>query len=68
MTVEVNMVKLLLGLWHEEDGQDVIEYTLLMAFVALATASFFGASRDSISGINSKMDSRLVVASQAAGN
>lgn len=27
--------------WQEEQGQDLIEYTLLMAFVALASAALF---------------------------
>lgn len=27
--------------WKEEQGQDLIEYTLLMAFVALASAALF---------------------------
>ena len=27
--------------WQEEQGQDIIEYTLLMAFVALASAALF---------------------------
>ena len=29
------------NLWIEEQGQDLIEYTLLMAFVALASAALF---------------------------
>ena len=28
-------------LWNDEQGQDLIEYTLLMAFVALASAALF---------------------------
>ena len=27
--------------WNDECGQDLIEYTLLMAFVALASAALF---------------------------
>jgi Flp pilus assembly pilin Flp len=27
--------------WKDEQGQDLIEYTLLMAFVALASAALF---------------------------
>ena len=37
------------NLWNEEQGQDLIEYTLLMAFVALASAALFlgaGGSND----------------------
>jgi len=31
----------LIRLFHEEQGQDLIEYTLLLAFVALAAAAIF---------------------------
>ena len=30
------MTTLLRNLWNDDQGQDLIEYTLLMAFVALA--------------------------------
>ena len=29
------------SLWNDEQGQDLIEYTLLLAFVALASAALF---------------------------
>jgi Flp pilus assembly pilin Flp len=29
------------NLWNDEQGQDLIEYTLLLAFVALASAALF---------------------------
>jgi Flp pilus assembly pilin Flp len=29
------------NLWNDEQGQDIIEYTLLLAFVALASAALF---------------------------
>ena len=35
------MPKLLWTLWREEVGQDLIEYTLLIAFLALVTAGVF---------------------------
>jgi Flp pilus assembly pilin Flp len=35
----------------DEQGQDLIEYTLLMAFVALASAAIFIQAGASISGI-----------------
>ena len=28
-------------LWRQEDGQDLVEYTLLIAFVTLASAALF---------------------------
>ncbi len=29
----------LMGFWREEDGQDLVEYALLMAFIALAAVA-----------------------------
>jgi Flp pilus assembly pilin Flp len=37
--------------WKDESGQDLIEYTLLMAFVALASASIFISAGSSINTI-----------------
>lgn len=34
---------ILRNFWNDEQGQDLIEYTLLMAFVALASAALFWA-------------------------
>jgi len=35
------MTNILKRLWKEEEGQDLIEYVLLIALVALATAAAF---------------------------
>jgi Flp pilus assembly pilin Flp len=45
--------------WKDEQGQDLIEYTLLMAFVALASAALFLGAGGSISGIWSQTASNL---------
>jgi Flp pilus assembly pilin Flp len=37
--------------WKEESGQDLIEYTLLMAFIALASAAIFVNAGGSINAI-----------------
>ena len=37
--------------WNDEQGKDLIEYTLLMAFVALASAALFLGAGGSIKGI-----------------
>jgi Flp pilus assembly pilin Flp len=37
--------------WQDESGQDLIEYTLLLAFVALASASLFVSAGNSVSSI-----------------
>jgi len=57
---------ILRSLWKEERGQDLIEYTLLMAFVALASAALFLGAGGSIKGIWSVTNSQLTAASTAA--
>jgi Flp pilus assembly pilin Flp len=48
--------------WNDEQGQDLIEYTLLMAFVALASAALFIGAGSSIKGIWSQTNTQLVAA------
>lgn len=50
----------------DEEGQDLIEYTLLMAFVALASAALFLGAGGSISGIWSTSNSQLAAANTSA--
>jgi Flp pilus assembly pilin Flp len=52
--------------WKDEQGQDLIEYSLLMAFVALASAALFLGAGKSISGIWSTTNSQLVAANTQA--
>jgi Flp pilus assembly pilin Flp len=47
---------------RDEQGQDLIEYTLLLAFVALASAALFTSAGGSINGIWSSANSQLTVA------
>lgn len=54
------------NLWKDEQGQDLIEYSLLMAFVALASAALFIGAGSSIKGIWSTTNSQLVVANTNA--
>jgi len=53
-------------IWNEDDGQDLIEYTLLMAFVALASAALFLGAGGSVSGIWSTSNSQLAAANAAS--
>ena len=50
----------------DEDGQDLIEYTLLMAFVALASAALFIGAGKSVQGIWSATNSELSAANASA--
>jgi len=50
----------------QEQGQDLIEYTLLLAMVALASAGLFVSSGGAISGIWSATSSNLSAACNVA--
>ena len=60
------MTTLLHNFWNDEQGQDLIEYTLLLAFVCLASAALFIGAGGSVSGIWTAANSRLVAANTAA--
>jgi Flp pilus assembly pilin Flp len=60
------MMQLLRNFLADDNGQDLIEYSLLMAFVALASAALFIGSGSTISGIWSTSNSQLVAANTAA--
>jgi len=59
---------LLKNFLRDDQGQDLIEYTLLLAFVALASAALFISAGVSINGIWSIANSRLNNAASAAGS
>ena len=42
------MKHILMGLWKEEEGQDLIEYVLLVALIALLVAASFPALASAI--------------------
>jgi Flp pilus assembly pilin Flp len=50
----------------DDQGQDLIEYTLLMAFVALASAALFLGAGGSIQGIWNTSNSQLAAANVTA--
>ena len=51
---------------REESAQDLIEYTLLLAFVALASASLFLSAGNSVSGIWQSGSTQLASAAVTA--
>jgi len=51
---------------RDEQGQDLIEYTLLLAFVALASAALFITSGQSITTIWTAADTQLTSAAACA--
>jgi Flp pilus assembly pilin Flp len=62
------MTSFLHNLWTDDQGQDLIEYTLLMAFVALGSATLFISAGTSISSIWSTTNAQLSAAASTAGS
>jgi Flp pilus assembly pilin Flp len=62
------MTNFLRNLWTGDQGQDLIEYTLLMAFVALASAALFISSGTSVSKIWSTSNTQLSKAASVAAS
>jgi Flp pilus assembly pilin Flp len=51
---------------RDDQAQDLIEYTLLLAFVCLATTALFVSSGGSLAGIWTSANSRLIAANASA--
>jgi len=64
--VYIAIVKVIRDFSKDEQGQDLIEYTLLLAFVCLASAALFISAGRSISGIWTAGNSRLAAANTSA--
>ncbi|HYL37383.1 MAG TPA: Flp family type IVb pilin [Bryobacteraceae bacterium] len=62
------MIKTLKCFLRDDQGQDLIEYTLLLAFVALASAALFISAGTSVNQIWSIANSRLTNAAAAANS
>jgi Flp pilus assembly pilin Flp len=56
------------NLWNDESGQDLIEYTLLMAFIALASAAIFISAGGSINAIWATGSTELTSAANVAAS
>ncbi len=50
------------GLWKEEAGQDLVEYSLLLAFVALGSVGLLSGAKTSINGIWTHINTSLTSA------
>jgi len=60
------MKNMLMNFVKDEQGQDLIEYTLLMAFIALASAAIFVNAGKSISSIWGSASTQLSNAALSA--
>ena len=62
MSVEEAVAEYLFNFLREEDGQDLIEYSLLITFIAIACAAMLGAGRPAINGVWATGNSHLAQA------
>ena len=60
------MLRILSRIWADEEGQDLIEYTLLLAFVALVAAGLFTQAGQVTAGIWGTANKLLSSANKAA--
>jgi len=60
------MKKFVVRFVRDEQGQDLIEYTLLLAFVCLASAALFISAGSSLKGIWSTANGIITNANSAA--
>jgi Flp pilus assembly pilin Flp len=62
----MSLLPLMKTLWKDEGGQNLIEHSLLMAFVALASAALFTGAGKSVQGIWTVANSQLSAANASA--
>ena len=55
----MDLGKFVLGLWREECGQDLTEYTLLLILIALAAVVSMGTLASTISNVFSNASANL---------
>ena len=53
-------------LWVEEDGQDIIEYSLLITFIAIACMWFVGSGRNAVTTIWTSSNTTISQANSAS--
>jgi Flp pilus assembly pilin Flp len=56
---------ILKAFWQEEEGQDLVEYSLLLAFIALAAIALLSAAGGSVSSIWTNINTNLTSAATA---
>ena len=60
------MAQLICNFWKEQDGQDLIEYSLLITFIAIAVMFVMGSTRPAVNSIWQSSNSDLTQGLAAA--
>ncbi len=62
------MINFFKSLWREEEGQDLVEYSLLLAFIALAAVGVLTSVSTEVNGLWKTVNNSLSSASKTAAN
>ena len=62
------IISALKAFWQEEEGQDLVEYSLLLAFIALACVGLLTTAKNSISTLWGNITTQLNTAATSAGS
>jgi len=65
---KVKMKAFLLQLWREDEGQDMVEYALLLSFIVVCAAAILTTTRGQISTTWSTISSSLSSAISTSGS
>lgn len=60
------MLQRLTRLWLDEDGQDIVEYSLLITFIAIATMWVVAGGRPTVNAIWTGANTTITTANTAA--
>ncbi len=58
----------LLNLWRDEEGQDMVEYALLLGFIVVCAAAILTSTRAQMSSVWSTINSSLSSAISTSGS
>jgi Flp pilus assembly pilin Flp len=56
----------IVSLWKSEQGQDLVEYSLLLAFISLVGVAMFISMGNLTSGLWSTVNSRMAASNQSS--
>jgi len=60
------MIQFMNRFWQEEEGQDLVEYSLLLAFIALAAVTILGTVQKNINTLWTNVNTGLTTATKAS--
>ena len=62
----MKITRLLIAMWNEEDGQDLVEYSLLLGTLALGSIALLSSGGHSVKSVWTMINTSLTSAKNAA--